>query len=131
MAEHPLQTYLRNQLEARDLVRDEIAALEELAQNSPDAAVQNQANIDGSRLNELLGRMEAAHDAFMLQVYTETSSSGPSEQVVAETLALNIALAKEISEANRAVALVHIITSYLNGAISVFKGQVPAAPPDK
>ncbi len=126
---HPAETYLRNYDQSRDQVQSEISKQESLAKHDPDAGVRTQAQIDGIALVSELGKMQAEHVAFLVRIMTEGVGSGPAQTVVEETVKLNKALAQVVIDNNRASVFIGLIQQWLNGAIAVFNGKVPAPPP--
>lgn len=126
---HPAEAYLRNYDKSRDQIQSEISKQELLAKHDPDAAVRTQAQIDGTALVAELGKMQAEHVAFLVKIMTEGVGSGPAQTVVEETVKLNKALAQVVIDNNRASVFIGLIQQWLNGAIAVFNGKVPAPPP--
>lgn len=123
-AVHPLQEYVESHQAARDQLLAEANVQTVLAEKGPDAATRAQAGLDATELVAKVGQIDAEHTAFLVKVFTETAASGPAQQVVDETIQLNKKLAETVAKANRAAAMLRIVTSYLQGAIAVFNGKV-------
>jgi hypothetical protein len=123
-AVHPLQEYVESHQAARDQLLAEANVQTVLSEKGPDAAIRAQAGLDATELVAKVGQIDAEHTAFLVKVFTETAASGPAQQVVDETIQLNKKLAETVAKANRAAAMLRIVTSYLQGAIAVFNGKV-------
>lgn len=127
---HPLATYLTNQRAARVQVDTELFRQQGIATNGATSDERTQAERDGTALSVESAHMEAEHQVFLVQVFTlGRDAMGPATQTVAETMQLNKDLATVVMDANRARTYVNLITEYLNGAISVVNGMVPAPTP--
>jgi len=127
-ANHPLTAYLTQQKEARDKLVTEIQRLERQAAEGATAGERSDAVRDGPLLVSKLAQFEDAHNRFLFRVFTLTSGSGPADDVVAETKALNEALANAIVKSNHGALMLRAVTSYLKGAIAVFNGKVDPKP---
>lgn len=86
---------------------------------------RNEARAKAAELTSEIGHLDAANTAFLVGVFA--GMIAPNEQVVAETVRMNERLAAVVVDANRPAAMLRIVTGFLNGAISVAKGQVDAA----
>lgn len=125
--EHPLAQYTT----AFNASREQLVAERDrqLRLGDNDGLTQmerGEARALAAALTSEIGHLDDANMAFLVKVFT--GMIAPNEEVVAETVQMNAQLAAVVVDANRPAAMLRIITSFLDGAISVAKGQVAAAP---
>ena len=125
--QHPFAIYTRESVAARDKVVEEITRLTLLIDDesvSEDERVQ--ANKDLPVLTAEIGRMDEADRAFIARVVV--GPFPPKDDVVERTIELNKNLAEVVVDANRARAIIRLVTEWTNDMRAVVTGEVPALP---
>ena len=124
---HPFAIYTQQSVEARDQVVDEITRLRLIVSDaSLDEDERKDANKDLPELVSALGLMDEADRAFIARVVL--GPFPPKEDVVARTIELNQNLAQVVVDANRAQAVIRLVTQWADALRAVVTGQVAAMP---
>lgn len=125
MAEsNPAETYILSYFSALDAARrGRSAADAQAADKSAPESDQASAAAAALDLNDDIARLEAAHEAFMAKY---TNLNPPGADVVARAVALSASLAKNIAQSKQAVAILDIVTQFVDAWARLSKGP-PAA----
>jgi hypothetical protein len=127
MAEsNPAETYVINYFAALDAVKSARSkAQAQAADKSAPESDQAAAAAAALDLTDEIGRLEAAHEAFMAKF---TNVNPPSADVVARAVALSTALAQNIAQSKQAVAILGIVAQFVDDWAALSKGSPAASP---
>lgn len=126
---HPLEIYTRAYTSSHSQMVSEMIDQEGIRDDAAsDPADAQAARTAVDDLDDNIGWMADANSAFLVKVFT--AQIAPSTTVVDQTVAMDTALAAVVVDANRPAAMIQIVTSFINGAISAYTGTViPATAP--
>jgi len=125
---HPMATYAKESVEARDEVVAEIDRLQDAAgDESITEAQRKAAQADLDELIALLGRMDEADRAFLARVVL--GPFGPKDEVVQRTIELNANLGAVVARNNHAKAVIQLVSQWVDGLSAVVTGAAPSMPP--
>lgn len=125
MAEpNPAETYILSYFSALDAARRGKSAAEAQAgdKSLPESEQASAAAAALDLLDEI-ARLKSAHEAFMA---TFTNINPPSPDVVARAVQLSTGLARDIAQNKQAVAILEIVTKFVDGWAKLSRGS-PAA----
>jgi hypothetical protein len=127
MAEsNPAETYILSYFSALDAVkRGRSTAEAQAADKSAPESEQATAAAAALDLTDEIGRLEAAHEAFMAKF---TNINPPSADVVARAVALSTALAQNIAQSKQAVAILGTVTQFVDAWAKLSEGSPAASP---
>ena len=125
--QHDLTVFLNNFMAARDLLVEKRIEQRNIAKDGG-ASQQKKAKAQKTMVEviEAIAELDEAQSVFLVRVFTHATP--PSPALVARTIQLNKEVAAQVVKNNLPGVYLKIVTAYVNAAVQVITGTVPAAP---